>query len=107
MREILFRGKSLDNGEWVYGVPLTNNENTLYFVDDFHNCFHEEILPETFGAYTGLSKNGVKIFEGDIIKYHNQFTGKTVILKVIHSQNKCRFSLMTAYGIYLNSAENT
>jgi uncharacterized phage protein (TIGR01671 family) len=86
-REILFRGKRVDNGEWVYGDLFRSNKdhhtpNVCIVTDEFHplgygsNTFYE-VLPETVGQFTGLTdKNGVKIFEGDNIvvdKTHQPF----------------------------------
>ena len=99
MREILFRGKRKDNGEWIEGYRCNcirdingekkypaiqqTNDNSLYF---------REILPETVGQYTGLTdKNGRKIFEGDIVsltKYSD------LIYKVVY--DNCRYELHNA-----------
>lgn len=74
MREILFRGKKISNGEWVQGYYLQNYDGSyICFIKLAHisdaGCLTEPVDPATVGQFTGLTdKNGVKIFEGDIIQ---------------------------------------
>lgn len=89
MREILFRGKRIDNyvndksidytetgvGEWAYGAIIHRRyyKNKYVIVirtedSGFDNYSDYEVDPLTVGQYTGLTANGKKIFEGDIIR---------------------------------------
>ena len=96
MRDILFRGKRVDNGEWVYGLLTCRN-----YIDVFTQkvCYdgeeeltyctveHCQVDAHTVGQYTGLTdKNGEKIFEGDIVESPNGTQG------VVEWQNaECAF----------------
>jgi hypothetical protein len=72
MREILFRGKRKDTGEWVYGSYVCRKENRVechHFIYEYISYTRErEVKPETVGEYTGFNDSrGVKIYEDDII----------------------------------------
>lgn len=72
MREILFRGKRVDNGEWVQGYPCRYGwigKEKDYIIPDYASALYAtEVDPETVGQYTGIvDKYGMKIFEGDIV----------------------------------------
>ncbi len=91
-REIKFRGKRVDNGEWVYGGLVNSFEGTHIVASDYFKPSNDQ-YPElinvdgsTVGQYTGLKdKNRVEIYENDFVKVNGtKRTGKYISSVVWH-----------------------
>ena len=70
-REILFRGKRVDNGEWVEGSLVIWADRTMSIEIGYTSNPMFSVDPDTVGQYTGLTDNNAKkVFEGDVMEFY-------------------------------------
>lgn len=92
MRKILFRGKYIDNGEWIEGYPLFEKDDVLIMrsIEGEHKGIEfNTVFEDTVSEFTGLyDNNGKMVFEGDIIQ-----DDERILLICFYEGNFCYIDL--------------
>ena len=102
MREILFKGKRVDNGEWTEGYFFKSWNKVFILWGMTGDCPNmEEVVPETIGQFTGVyDKNGDEIYEGDILEFDGAEIPEEERAVVIYADG--RFRLKNPHYDYMD-----
>lgn len=93
MREIKFRGRRTDNGEWVYGDLVHTGTDAIAILESGAPCLEAvtDVVPESVGQFTGLyDKNGKEVYERDIVEIDGAIKGI-----VRYNARHCRYEMAT------------
>src|SRR5690606_2168877 len=114
MREILFRGICTETKQWVFGSKYNDFIISYLEVDKFLkesdlfqcNCVIRDVMPETIGQFTGLlDKNGVKIFENDIVRWDDETNGERWRVAIVEFDPDIQFRIIRIECDFIQSAK--
>lgn len=106
MREILFRGKRIDNGEWVHGQYLKREYSGFTDNSIWTPKGTIPVKPETISQFIGLTdKNGKKIFENDIVRWDDMTNGERWRVAVVEFNPDIQFRIIRIECDFIQSAQ--
>ena len=90
MRDIRFRGKNRQTGEWEYGYFWKDDVNGDCFIRDGRELVNHRVFPDTVGELAYISEGGKEVYEGDYVQYkHDIFQVKGTYLVYYDKELQC------------------